>query len=106
MSKGKKSWKLLIRVIFFLSVDSFCYYIETEKDLYQVITSDQSGLFDLTNYPTEAPPGGGFNFKPAHYPLSAKPYVPGKFKDEMGGSPIREFVGLRAKVGPRGRRRG
>ena len=79
-------------------LDSFCYYIETEQDIYQHITSDQSELFDFTNYPTRDENSYGFNFRPTHCDDKAMQYVPGKFKDEMGGKIIEEFVGLRAKV--------
>ena len=64
--------------------DSFCYHIHTE-DVYK----DMAGMdveFDTSNYPK-------------NHPLYSEKYkkVIGLMKDETGGIPITEFVGLRAK---------
>ncbi|VDI13124.1 Hypothetical predicted protein [Mytilus galloprovincialis] len=53
------------------------------------MAGDVRGWFDTSNYPQNHPSGieAGINKK-----------VLGKFKDECGGVPMREFVGLRAKM--------
>ena len=69
----------------FTDTYSFCYWIPTEKNIYEEIRGDER--FDLLNYIKEHPNFSNSNNK-----------VPGKFKDEMGGIPIKEFVGMRAKM--------
>ena len=71
--------------LLFTDTDSFCYLIPTEKDIYQDIKGN--GWFDFSNYAKDHP-----NF---HEKFKL---IPGKFKDEMGGKYILEFVGLRAKM--------
>merc|ERR1712208_237720 len=71
--------------LLFTDTDSFCYEIPTETDIYSDIKENQ--WFDFSNY-AEDHPNYNTNYK----------LVPGKFKDEMGGKPIREFVGLRSKM--------
>ena len=103
--------------LLFTDTDSLCYHIETEKDLYdeirvrltfyQNILSEtfiqDSQWMDFSNYPPEH-----INFS------KDKHLVPGYFKDEngqflssynhfyisfnLGGKPIEEFCGLRAKM--------
>ena len=69
--------------LLFTDTDSFCQLIPTEKDIYQDIKGN--GWFDFSNYAKDHP-----NF---HEKFKL---IPGKFKDEMGGKYILEFVGLRA----------
>jgi hypothetical protein len=65
--------------------DSLCYHIQTE-DAYEDMRSN-SHLFDTSNY------------DPKHELFDTKnKQVLGKMKDEMGGIPIQEFVGLKSKM--------
>jgi hypothetical protein len=71
--------------LLFTDTDSLCYEIET-KDLYKDMKKDKD-LYDTSNYPKD------------HFLYSNKhKKVIGKMKDETGGLPIEEFVGLRAKL--------
>ena len=71
--------------LLFTDTDSLCYHIETE-DIYKDMAAE-SGFFDFSDYPNE------------HFLFSeANKKVIGKFKDETNGSPIHEFIGLRAKL--------
>ena len=77
---GPEKAKLL-----FTDTDSLTYLIITE-DLYQDMKEDQH-LYDTSNYPKE------------HFLFSENnKKIIGKFKDETAGDPVREFVGLRAKM--------
>ena len=71
--------------LLFTDTDSFCYWIPTEKNIYKDIRGDD--WFDFSNYPKDHPNFSNSNNK-----------VPGKFKDEMGGTLVIEFVGHRAKM--------
>ncbi len=62
----------------FYSVKTPCVYDDMAED---------AGLYDLSNYPQDHPLYDTVNKK-----------VIGKMKDEMGGVPPLEFVGLRAKM--------
>ena len=68
--------------------DSLMYEIQT-KDFYKDISEDVKDRFDTSDYPFDHPSGipSGFNKK-----------VLGRFKDEVNGDIIDEFVGLRAKL--------
>lgn len=77
---GPEKAKLL-----FTDTDSLTSQIKTD-DLYQDMLEDQD-LFDTSNYPREHPLYSSANQK-----------VIGEFKDETGGLPIVEWVGLRAKM--------
>ena len=77
---GPEKAKLL-----FTDTDSLTYHI-TAEDLYQNIKQDQH-LYDTSNYPKE------------HFLYSTtNKKIIGKFKDETGGLPIVEWIGLRAKM--------
>ena len=77
---GPEKAKLL-----FTDTDSLTYHI-TAEDLYQDIKQDQH-LYDTSNYPKE------------HFLYSTtNKKIIGKFKDETGGLPIVEWIGLRAKM--------
>ena len=71
--------------LLFTDTDSLCYEIQTDN-IYDDISAD-SHLFDLSNYSTDHPAYNAINKK-----------IPGCFKDETGGKPIKEFVGLRSKM--------
>lgn len=68
-------------------------YRDTDSDVVQIQTEDMykdmvgDDRFDTSNYPKEHPLYSEKNKK-----------VLGKMKDEMGGMPIREFCGIRAKM--------
>lgn len=73
-------------ILCYTDTDSLLYKIVTD-DFYKDLREDIS-KFDTSNYDVDNPYG---------IPkINAK--VPGLFKDEMGGSVITEFVGLRAKL--------
>ena len=72
--------------LLFTDTDSFCYNIPTTTNMYEDIRS-RTDWFDFSNYETNHPNYDKRNDK-----------IPGKFKDEMGGKLITEFVGLRAKM--------
>ena len=65
--------------------DSLMYEIKTE-DVYEDLSFDKE-IFDFSNYGT----------KSKYYDDSNK-LVIGKMKDEIGGVPIEEFVGLKPKI--------
>lgn len=71
--------------LLFRDTDSLTYQV-TKPDLYQDMESDLD-LYDTSNYPREHPLYSAVNKKKI-----------GKFKDETGGLPIVEWVGLRSKV--------
>ena len=74
--------------LLFTDTDSLFYEIETE-DFYKDISEDVKDKFDTSNYPENHPSG---------IPTGINKKVLGMFKDETGGKPIIEFVGLRAKL--------
>ena len=74
--------------LLFTDTDSFLYEIITEyfsKD----ISGDVRDRFDTSEYPENHPSG---------IPTGINKKVLGKFKDEVAGKIIKEFVGLRAKL--------
>ena len=77
---GSDNAKLL-----FTDTDSLTYHITT-PDVYQDMLEDQV-LYDTSNYPKDHPLFSNRNKK-----------VIGKFKDETGGHPIKEWIGLRPKM--------
>ena len=71
--------------LLFSDTDSVCYVIETD-DLSEDMHEDIH-LFDTSNYPKD------------HFLYSEeRKKAVGYFKDEMGGTPIFQFVGLRPKM--------
>ena len=72
--------------LLFTDTDSLCYWISTEKDLYAEIKGC-TDFMDFSNYAPDHP-----NY------CTDNQLVPGFFKDEYGGKPIHEFVGLRSKM--------
>jgi len=84
---GEDKVKLL-----FTDTDSFCYEVETEDIYADMATAKEfkvngKSIFDTSNYPKDHP----------LYSLANKK-VPGCFKDECGGVPMVEFIGLRSKM--------
>ena len=74
--------------LLFTDTDSFLYEIQTE-DFYKDIVGDVRDRFDTSDYPENHPSG---------IPTGINKKVLGKFKDEVAGKIIKEFVGLRAKL--------
>ena len=71
--------------LLFTDTDSLTYKIETD-DIYQDMLQHQD-LYDFSGYPKEHKCYSNVNKK-----------VIGKFKDEINGEPLVEFVGLKAKM--------
>ncbi|KMQ82568.1 hypothetical protein RF55_22538, partial [Lasius niger] len=71
--------------LLFTDTDSLCYEIAT-KDIYKDIAQDQQ-LYDTSDYPTDHPLHNNTNKK-----------ILGKFKDELSGEIVEEFVGLKPKM--------
>ena len=71
-------------IILFTDIDSLC--IETEEDFYEIMY-ELKELFDLSNFP-----------KDSKYFCNDNKKVPGKMKDEYGGTVICEFIGLKSKM--------
>ena len=71
--------------LLFTDTDSLTYVIETD-DIYQDMEQDKE-LYDTSDYPKDHVLFSNINKK-----------VIGKFKDEVNGVPVNEFVGLRAKM--------
>ena len=71
--------------LLYTDTDSLIVYIET--DYLYADMSDKITIYDTSNYST------------SHhlYSIDNKKVV-GKFKDELGGNPIKEFIGLRSKM--------
>ena len=74
--------------LLFTDTDSLMYEIETE-DFYKDISGDVNEWFDTSGYKDNHPSG---------IPTGCNKKVLGKFKDEVGGRCIEEFVGLRSKL--------
>ena len=73
-----------IFTLLYSDTDSFTY--EIGEDFYEIIYKHQDG-FDLSNQP-----------KDSKYYCNDNKKVPGKMKDEYGGTPIYEFIGLKSKM--------
>ena len=71
-------------ILLFTDTDSLC--IETEEDFYEIMYEFKK-LFDLSNFP-----------KDSKYFCNDNKKVPGKMKDEYGGTVICEFIGLKSKM--------
>ena len=70
--------------LLFTDTDSLCYEVETD-DIYKDMRNDKD-RFDTSNYPKEH-----FLFDKTNAKVVCK------FKDETGGTPIKEFIGIRSK---------
>ena len=71
--------------LLFTDTDSLTYEIKT-NDVYKDVWSDKD-KFDNSQYPENSP----------YFNKSNKKVI-GKFKDEVSGIPINEFIGLRSKM--------
>ena len=71
--------------LLFTDTDSLTYEIEA-KDVYSDFWKDKN-RFDNSDYPENSP----------YFDKTSKKVI-GKFKDEVAGIPISEFVGLRSKM--------
>ena len=71
--------------LLFTDTDSLCYEVKT-RDIYKDMAEDQH-LFDFSGYPKDHP----------LYDTTNKTII-GKMKDETASMPVKEFVGLRAKM--------
>ena len=80
----KKKYGDKIKLLF-TDTDSFCYEVETD-DIYNDLEK-MKGLFDFSNYSKDS----------SLYDVKNKKVL-GKFKDETGGAPIKEFIGIRSKM--------
>ena len=79
--------------------------METDRDIYKDMK--ESNIFDFTNYSPENEyyddetnklvPGKILIIHHIEYDVTLR-IITGKFKDEMGGKAIEEFVGLRSKM--------
>ena len=74
--------------LLFTDTDSLMYQIKT-KDFYLDISSNVMDKFDTSDYPPNHPSG---------IPTGLNKKVIGMFKDEVAGSQITHFVGLRPKL--------
>ena len=68
-------------ILLFTDTDSLCF--ETEENVY-VIMLKHKVLFDLSNFP-----------KDSTYFCNENKKVPGKIKDEYGGTAIHKFIGTK-----------
>ena len=80
----KKKYNDNVKLLFTYT-DSLTYEIETE-DVYKDFWNDKDE-FDNSEYPENSP----------FFDKSNKKVI-GKFKDEVAGIPINEFIGLRSKI--------
>ena len=87
---GSKS-KLL-----FSDTDSLVYLLET-KNIYKDMVEDRE-RYDFSDYPDTHPCLSSFNKEKRAEIKGENKKKLGKFKDELHGFPIQEFVGVRAKV--------
>ena len=69
----------------FTDTDSLFYNITTDSDIYEILQN--SNLIDFSNYP-----------KSSKYYNSDLFLTPGKWKDELGGFPVKECIALRSKM--------
>ena len=71
-------------MLLFTDTDSLCY--EIDGDFYEIVHQHKE-FFDLNNQP-----------KDSKYYCNDNKKVPGKMKDEYGGTHIYEFIGLKSKM--------
>ena len=67
--------------------DSLCYGFTTDKDVPHIFKTKMRDVMDYSNYPATHP-----------WHDNTHKLVPGKWKEEWGGSTLREFVGLKPKM--------
>lgn len=81
-NKIKKLWSNV--QLLFTDTDSVCFEVETDEDIYDILSKQD--WIDFSNFP-----------KTSKYYNDKNKLVPGKFKDEMQGEKILEFIGIRSK---------
>ena len=74
-----------------MNTECFIVCIKTD-DIYKDIAEDVETRFDISNYELES------NFIDRPLPKGKNKKVYGLMKDELGGTIMRKFVGLRAKT--------
>ena len=82
MLKKKKECKK--RILLFTETDSLCF--ETDEDFYEIMYKFPE-FFDLINF-----------IKDSKYYCGDNKKVPGKMKDEYGGTAIKKYLGLKSKM--------
>jgi len=82
--------------LLFTDTDSLCYHIET-KDFYKDMI-EMKDYFDFSNFDKNHKCFNGLNDNEIEQIIQKNKKVIGKFKDECGGIPPLEFVGLRSKM--------
>ena len=80
----------------FSDTDSLLYVLQT-NDIYKDMLNHHN-LFDFSNYPDEHKMFNRLDKKMIGYLKKKNKKVIGKFKDELEGKTLLEFIGLRAKV--------
>ena len=92
----------------FTDTNSLCVSISNSKNVYEqirksTILTDEGhnvpalNYFDLSNYPSDHSIFNGMSTTKIKSMKESSKKVPGKFKDEIAGDALLEFVGLRAK---------
>ena len=81
----------------FTDTDSFLYLLKT-KDIYRDMMLKHHDLFDFSNFNDNHPCFEGMTADEVHTIKEKNKKVLGRFKDELGGIPLREFVGLASKM--------
>ena len=71
-------------ILLFTDTDSLCF--EIEEDFYEIMLKHKE-FFDLSNFP-----------KDSEYFYDDNKKLPGKWKDEYGGTAIYEYVGTKPKM--------
>ena len=71
-------------ILLFTDTDSLCF--ETEENFYEIMLNNKE-FFDLSNFP-----------KDSKYFCNDNKKVPGKMKDEYGGTAIYEFIRTKSKM--------
>ena len=82
--------------LLFTDTDSLAYAIKTE-DIYADMLSD-SHLFDFSGYQDDHPCFASMSLDEVKHVKQLSKKDIGKFKDELDGVPLQEFVGLRPKL--------
>ena len=71
-------------ILLFTDADSLCF--ETEENFYEIMLNNKE-FFDLSNFP-----------KDSKYFCDDNKKVPGKMKDEYGGTSVWVFIGTKSKM--------
>ena len=82
--------------LLFTDTDSLAYAIKTD-DIYADMLND-SHLFDFSGYQDDHPCFASMSLDEVKLIKQLNKKAIGKFKDELDGVPLQEFVGLRPKL--------